>query len=62
MLFLQEFEPLIQKPYTIAYFHSAASLQVYELNMLLRWKLHNACLNLGLYGTKIFNEFTGSLT
>jgi hypothetical protein len=25
---LQEFEPLIQKPYSIVYFHSAASLQV----------------------------------
>lgn len=25
---LQEFEPIIQKPYTIVYFHSAASLQL----------------------------------
>lgn len=25
---LQEFEPVIQKPYSIVYFHSAASLQV----------------------------------
>lgn len=24
----QEFEPLIQKPYSIVYFHSAASLQL----------------------------------
>lgn len=24
----QEFEPVIQKPYTIVYFHSAASLQL----------------------------------
>jgi hypothetical protein len=27
MVFLQEFEPLIQKPYSIVYLHSAASLQ-----------------------------------
>ncbi|RRT75192.1 hypothetical protein BHE74_00006209 [Ensete ventricosum] len=28
IFFLQEFEPLIQKPYSIVYIHSAASLQV----------------------------------
>ncbi|XP_022725894.1 protein GDAP2 homolog isoform X2 [Durio zibethinus] len=27
---VKEFEPLIQKPYTIVYFHSAASLQIYS--------------------------------
>jgi hypothetical protein len=51
MLFLQEFESLIQKPYTIVYFHSAASLQV-----SVEMEITHCRLVLTLvYETKIFN-------